>query len=1216
MARQLRKRSARQKSRLLETAVLNSSESSGNEREDQSALTASDRYALRQQRRSNGSESAKSGKSGSTFKKVNGKTAPPRAAPSRSRSLSNSSKSRGKPGPSAKSRSRTQDKQAEESSESESDVEGSQENEEESSGNGNENGEESGDSEQSEEESESSDDDEEDAEDDDFSAEDIAQRKKTYFVKGLDVQSIREEETLTRFKYLFNLGDIFRKFVDLKAKKDPKFKKLLDKAERMNRLAANRPKPAKSRNSRPSSYSGRKARRKHKQQIESGELEIEEEEEKEFEQEFEEDTITVFNESPGFLNGTLRPYQVDGLNWLISLYTNRINGIFADEMGLGKTFQCISFLGYLRHIVGISGPHLVIVPKSTVQNWAREFAQWTPEVKVCVLAGDKQERADIIKDQILQCKFDVLITSFELVIREKSTLQKIAWQYTIVDEAHRIKNEESILSKIMRILFSKHRLLITGTPLQNNLHELWALLNFLLPDVFSDSDVFDEWFSHGGGAQEIEDGQEEHSSDAQDAQSDQEESEATETKGTQDETQPEDENDESSGNAQVIQQLRTLLSPFLLRRVKSDVEHSLLPKREINLYVGMTEMQVKWYQNLLRKNVDSVNNKAESKNRLMNVAMQLRKCCNHPYLFDGAEPGPPFTTDEHIVQNSGKMIFLDKLLQRVKAQGSRVLIFSQMSRMLDILEDYCSLRDYEYCRIDGSTSHEDRTNAIDSYNRPGSNKFIFLLTTRAGGLGINLTTADQVIIYDSDWNPQADLQAMDRAHRIGQKKQVWVYRFIVENAIEEKILDRAAHKLRLDQLVIQQPSNTSSSAEKAKQSASKNELADMIRHGAQEVFDHKTGTINNELSIDEILAAGEKRTKELNAKYSELGLNELRQITFDNPPAQPVIINPDTDSDGTAANDYHDYRHHPRRARNMAVYADEVPEQAPRLNTKPPKQLVLHDYQFFPKELQELQEKELLWYRKQTGFRVSSEDYSSDEEDDSEAVNLEIEQAEPFTEEDAELKESLIKEGFPNFTKRDFFHFINLVAKHGVNGKVAENKFSDMASDWPGKKIEEIERYYKVFSERHKEISDYERYLGQLEAGESRNRREKHRMNLLTQKVNTSRTPLIDLVVAQPTGGSSTRNRFSDSNDRFLVVEMERIGLDKEDLYDTIKENIQTCGLFDFDWYFLSRSTTEISRRCGSLLNLIVKEMDQPNKDGSEKRKRGADRESKKIKQE
>jgi SWI/SNF-related matrix-associated actin-dependent regulator of chromatin subfamily A member 5 len=252
--------------------------------------------------------------------------------------------------------------------------------------------------------------------------------------------------------------------------------------------------------------------------------------------------------------------------------------------------------------------------------------------------------------------------------------------------------------------------------------------------------------------------------------------------------------------------LHKVLAPFLLRRIKSDVEKSLLPKKRIDLYVGMSTMQRQWYKKLLEKDISALNGVKQAGNakRLQNIVMQLRKCCNHPYLFDGAEPGPPYTTDVHLVENAGKMVILDKLLIKLRDQNSRVLIFCQMSRMVDILEDYCNWRGYKYCRLDGQTAHTDRINSIDEFNREGSEKFIFLLTTRAGGLGINLATADTVIMYDNDWNPQVDLQAEDRAHRIGQKKQVVIFRFITENAIEEKVIDRATQKLRLDQLVIQE----------------------------------------------------------------------------------------------------------------------------------------------------------------------------------------------------------------------------------------------------------------------------------------------------------------------------------------------------------------------------------------------------------------------------
>ena len=253
--------------------------------------------------------------------------------------------------------------------------------------------------------------------------------------------------------------------------------------------------------------------------------------------------------------------------------------------------------------------------------------------------------------------------------REKSVLKKLSWEYIVIDEAHRIKNVNSILSQIIRIFDSRARLLITGTPLQNNLHELWALLNFLLPDVFSDVADFDAWFGGQTGGASID------QADSQQMSAEAKESEKD----------------------SVVKQLHKVLRPFLLRRVKADVEKNLLPKKEINVYVGMTEMQRKWYRSLLEKDIDAVNgmsSKKEGKTRLLNIVMQLRKCCNHPYLFDGAEPGPPYTTDEHLVTNAGKMKVLDKLLKNMKEKGSRVLIFSQMSRVLDILEDYCQFREY------------------------------------------------------------------------------------------------------------------------------------------------------------------------------------------------------------------------------------------------------------------------------------------------------------------------------------------------------------------------------------------------------------------------------------------------------------------------------------------------------------------------------------------
>lgn len=925
--------------------------------------------------------------------------------------------------------------------------------------------------------------------------------------KGLRTQAV------SRFKHLLGLSDLFRHFVDLRAQRDTEFQSILDDAEKANRKHR-------------SSTSGRRNRQFHRQPSE-------EDNESNMLDDDSDDELTVFTESPAFIEGKLRDYQIDGLNWMISLYQNSLSGILADEMGLGKTLQTISFLTYLREVRKIVGPYLIIVPKSTVDNWAREFAKWSPKFNVLVLSGDKQTRADLVRKRLKPCDFDVCITSFELVIREKAALKRFAWQYLVVDEAHRIKNEESILSRIVRLLFSRNRLLITGTPLQNNLHELWALLNFLLPDVFADSEVFDEWFQS-----------------------------------------------ENEDQERVVEQLHRLLRPFLLRRVKNDVERSLLPKKEINLYVGMTDMQIQWYQKLLEKDLEAINGNdkrsGESKMRLLNVVMQLRKCCNHPYLFEGAEPGPPFTTDEHIVTNSAKMVVLDKLLHRLKEQGSRVLIFSQMSRMLDILEDYCSFRDYEYCRIDGSTEHEDRVEAIDEFNKPGSDRMIFLLTTRAGGLGINLTTADQVVLYDSDWNPQADLQAMDRAHRIGQTKQVVVYRFVTENAIEEKVLERAAQKLRLDQLVIQQ--GRSSQQDKAKQAASKEDLVDMIRHGAQNVFDQNKGTFVDQ-SIEDIIRNGESRTKELNIKYSALGLDELQKFTVDHP-TQAIVSRNQASAEGS---DNEHVRH--RRERKELIYSADGLEKV-RLS-RPPRQVPIVDYQFFPPELEQLQEKEMTYYRKQVGVRVSPEDFSDEDEEACEQMNREIEAAEPLTEEEQAHKEELVNEGFPMFTKRDFHHFLHLAAKHGRDGIDA------IVQEWSEKDEPTVRRYHKVFFERFKELADHERYMAQIEAGESRSRKQNYQFEILKNKVTGCRAPLSEMQIIYPV--SNVRRSYNEDEDRFLLVAMYELGLDTPNLFEEIRTRIRTSGLFDYDWFFMSRSAVEISRRCSTLLLIITREVDGPS---------------------
>jgi len=969
-------------------------------------------------------------------------------------------------------------------------------------------------------------------------AEVMNMRKSIYGTKHDRLGASKEDDTIRRFRYLLGLTDLFRHFIDTNP--NPRIKEILAEIDRQDLEEANKSKASKVRKG------GAAAERRRKtEQEEDAELVREEKHGGHNE--------TVFRESPGFVQGgTMRDYQVAGLNWLISLHENGISGILADEMGLGKTLQTISFLGYLRFIAGITGPHLVAVPKSTLDNWKREFGKWCPEINVLVLQGNKDDRAELIKERLVDEKFDVCITSYEMILREKTHLKKFAWEYIVIDEAHRIKNEESSLAQMVRMFNSRSRLLITGTPLQNNLHELWALLNFLLPDVFGDSAAFDDWFS-----------QQNADSDA------------------------------------VVQQLHKVLRPFLLRRVKADVEKSLLPKKEINLYVGMSDMQVQWYKKILEKDIDAVNGGAgtkESKTRLLNIVMQLRKCCNHPYLFEGAEPGPPYTTDEHLVTNAAKMVMLDKLLKRMKAKGSRVLIFSQMSRVLDIMEDYSVMRGYPYCRIDGSTAHEDRIQAIDDYNKEGSEKFLFLLTTRAGGLGINLTTADVVVLFDSDWNPQADLQAMDRAHRIGQTKQVYVFRFVTESAIEEKVLERAAQKLRLDQLVIQQ----GRTQQPAKNAASKDELLTMIQHGAEKVFNSKgalgpagDGDFADD-EFDKVMKRGEEMTEKLNKRYEMLGLDDLQKFTSDSTyewngetfqPRKKEIgiswINPskrERKEQNYGIDSYY---------RKTLVTGGRTENKQPRI-PRAPKQIVIHDYQFFPERLSELQDKETAWYRKENGLKApllegTDEDLEA-READQELAQKEIDNAEPLTDEEKAEKERLIEKGFPEWNKRDFQQFLNGSAKYG------RTNYAGISEEVDGKEADEIAAYAKVFWKKFKTLEQWQKHLGVIEEGEQRVRQSEIRKTLIAKKIGMYRMPLQQMQIKY-TVSTTNKKVYTEEEDKFLVVMLHKHGVEGDLIYEKIRDEIRESPLFRFDWFFLSRTPQEIGRRCTTLITAIVREL-------------------------
>ena len=740
-------------------------------------------------------------------------------------------------------------------------------------------------------------------------------------------------------------------------------------------------------------------------------------------------------EQPGLLNAQLKEYQLKGLNWLVNLYEQGINGILADEMGLGKTVQSISVMAYLAEKHDIWGPFLVVAPASTLHNWQQEIAKFVPEFKILPYWGNAADRKILRKfwdrkhsTYRKDAAFHVCVTSYQLVVSDVAYFQKMRWQYMILDEAQAIKSSQSSRWKSLLGFHCRNRLLLTGTPIQNNMQELWALLHFIMPSLFDSHDEFSEWFS-----KDIE-------SHAQ-----------SNTKLNEDQ----------------LKRLHMILKPFMLRRVKKHVQKELGDKIEEDVFCDLTYRQRAYYSNLRNQiNIMDLVEKAtvgddQDSSTLMNLVMQFRKVCNHPDLFERAEVTSPFSfgyfaetasfvregnnvpvpystrslidldlpaliwaedgrldkasrnnqkagwrnqalghmmniyspdyvrqndknsegyswlrfadvspgevynatheslfvraagelrkrnrlgymnvaydeaedrnftpahalfkisdrqdrqpladiTGEGVLKNlmnvarrefgesglgrleqagkprasappvevscnsrsaiverenvlfnvamrknlygpalweeqalvekrvpldlypavatlpkpdgekkgftniavpsmqrfvtdSGKLAKLDELLFKLKAEGHRVLLYFQMTRMIDMMEEYLTYRNYKYCRLDGSTKLEDRRDTVhDFQTRPEI--FIFLLSTRAGGLGINLTSADTVIFYDSDWNPTIDSQAMDRAHRLGQTRQVTVYRLITKGTIEERIRKRALQKEEVQRVVIQ-----------------------------------------------------------------------------------------------------------------------------------------------------------------------------------------------------------------------------------------------------------------------------------------------------------------------------------------------------------------------------------------------------------------------------
>ena len=627
---------------------------------------------------------------------------------------------------------------------------------------------------------------------------------------------------------------------------------------------------------------------------------------------------------PKGVTATMKPYQLSGLSYMVYLFNNGFSGILGDEMGLGKTLQTLSLFQYLEELDRKQGakseelrPYLVVCPLSVLNSWVTEAQRWVPELKVLRMHGNKNERdrlkrvalgmedmqgneTEQLKGRKASRKAGLKISAYEdsgssykIIVTTYDTFQadsdwfkrSFLWRYVVLDEGHKIKSNTTNISTSLRNISSEYRMILTGTPLQNNLLEMWALLAWLYPDVFTENtqELFKESFDLARG----------------------------------------------KVNKKTMDDARHLLELVMLRRMKDspNVNLGLPPKEEVLLYVPLTPMQRFWYTRLLtrvdqgmlndlfangkekekaaidqdkqddelldrmkqleskpdtiggqgeweetaeimrqaiekEKENSAVTNKSAWQ-KLMNLVMQLRKCCSHPYLLPGVSPDP-YYLGEHVIRASGKFILLEKLLKHtIFEQGKKVLIFSGFTHTLDCCEDLLSLisdhgQKFRHLRLDGGTGRARRNLDIRLFNQEGSDYKVMLLSTRAGGLGINLTSAQDVIFLDEDWNPQITLQAEARAHRIGQTKPVTIYKLCTQGTVEEQMMGRIRKKLYLSTKITESMRNIHDDQTPAKGKASitdempqmdSTQLKTLIRRGAQ-TLSHPEIDVTEMLSWD------------------------------------------------------------------------------------------------------------------------------------------------------------------------------------------------------------------------------------------------------------------------------------------------------------------------------------------------------------------------------